>query len=76
MKPFTKHTGIVVPMDRSDVDTDQLVPKQFLKRIERSGFGKFLFSDWRYLDDGCDNPAAVRAVNTRRGRLPTTAFAL
>lgn len=56
MKPFTTHTGIVVPMDRSDVDTDQLVPKQFLKRIERSGFGKFLFFDWRYLDDGSDNP--------------------
>ena len=56
MKPFTKHTGIVVPMDRSDVDTDQLVPKQFLKRIERSGFGQFLFYDWRYLDDGSDNP--------------------
>ena len=56
MKPFTKHTGIVVPKDRSDVDTDQLVPKQFLKRIERSGFGQFLFFDWRYLDDGSDNP--------------------
>ena len=56
MKPFTTHTGIVVPMDRSDVDTDQLVPKQFLKRIERSGFGQFLFFDWRYLDDGSDNP--------------------
>ena len=57
MKPFTKHTGLVVAMDKSDVDTDQLVPKQFLKRIERSGFGKFLFYDWRYLDDGSDNPA-------------------
>ncbi|MGI5832730.1 MAG: 3-isopropylmalate dehydratase small subunit [Thermoguttaceae bacterium] len=56
MKPFTKHTGLVVPIDRSDVDTDQLVPKQFLKRIERSGFGQFLFFDWRYLDDGSDNP--------------------
>ncbi len=56
MKPFVKHTGLVVPMDRSDIDTDQLVPKQFLKRIERSGFGKFLFFDWRYLDDGSDNP--------------------
>ncbi len=52
MKSFTKHTGIVVPMDRSDVDTDQLVPKQFLKRIERTGFGQFLFYDWRYLEDG------------------------
>lgn len=56
MKAFTIHTGLVVPMDRSDVDTDQLVPKQFLKRVERSGFGKFLFYDWRYKDDGTDNP--------------------
>jgi len=57
MKPFTQHTGLVVPMDRSDVDTDQLVPKQFLKRIERTGFGKFLFFDWRYLADGkTENP--------------------
>ncbi len=43
-------------MDRSDVDTDQLVPKQFLKRVERTGFGKFLFFDWRYKEDGSDNP--------------------
>jgi 3-isopropylmalate/(R)-2-methylmalate dehydratase small subunit len=56
MRKFTQHTGLVVPMDRSDVDTDQLVPKQFLKRIERSGFGQFLFYDWRFLDDGSDNP--------------------
>ncbi|MCL2347529.1 MAG: 3-isopropylmalate dehydratase small subunit [Planctomycetaceae bacterium] len=56
MKPLTKHTGVVVPMDRSDVDTDQLMPKQFLKRIERSGFGQFLFFDWRFLPDGSDNP--------------------
>jgi len=56
MTPFTTHTGLVVPMDRSDIDTDQLVPKQFLKRVERTGFGKFLFFDWRYLDDGKDNP--------------------
>jgi 3-isopropylmalate/(R)-2-methylmalate dehydratase small subunit len=51
MQAFVKHEGLVVPMDRSDVDTDQLVPKQFLKRVERSGFGKFLFFDWRYLND-------------------------
>ena len=51
MQPFIKHEGLVVPMDRSDIDTDQLVPKQFLKRVERSGFGKFLFFDWRYLND-------------------------
>ncbi len=58
MQPFTKHEGLVAPMDRSDIDTDQLVPKQFLKRVERSGFGKFLFFDWRYLnDDYVENPA-------------------
>jgi 3-isopropylmalate/(R)-2-methylmalate dehydratase small subunit len=46
MKPFTTHTGRVVTMDRANVDTDQIIPKQFLKRIERSGFGEFLFWDW------------------------------
>jgi len=55
MRAFTKHTGLVVPMDRSNVDTDQIIPKQFLKRIERTGFGQFLFFDWRYLDDGSPN---------------------
>jgi 3-isopropylmalate/(R)-2-methylmalate dehydratase small subunit len=56
MKPFTKHSGIVAPMDRADVDTDQIIPKQFLKRIERTGFGEFLFFDWRFHDDGAHNP--------------------
>ncbi len=56
MRAFTKHTGLVALMDRSNVDTDQIIPKQFLKRIERTGFGEFLFFDWRYLDDGSDNP--------------------
>jgi 3-isopropylmalate/(R)-2-methylmalate dehydratase small subunit len=56
MKPFTRHTGLVLPMDRSNVDTDQIIPKQFLKRIERTGFGQFLFFDWRFRDDGSDNP--------------------
>ena len=56
MQAFTKHTGLVVSMDRSNVDTDQIIPKQFLKRIERTGFGEFLFFDWRYNDDGSDNP--------------------
>ncbi len=55
MKPFTKHGGLVLPMDRAHVDTDQIIPKQFLKRIERTGFGEYLFFDWRYLDDGTDN---------------------
>ena len=56
MRAFTKHTGLVVPMDRANVDTDQIIPKQFLKRIERTGFGQFLFFDWRFLDDGSENP--------------------
>ena len=56
MRAFTSHTGLVALMDRSNVDTDQIIPKQFLKRIERTGFGEFLFFDWRYLDDGSDNP--------------------
>ena len=56
MRAFTEHTGLVALMDRSNVDTDQIIPKQFLKRIERTGFGEFLFYDWRYLDDGSDNP--------------------
>jgi len=56
MRAFTRHTGLVALMDRPNVDTDQIIPKQFLKRIERSGFGEFLFYDWRYLDDGSENP--------------------
>jgi len=52
MEPFVKLTGIAAPMDRVNADTDQIIPKQFLKRIERTGFGQFLFFDWRYLEDG------------------------
>ena len=52
MDPFTKLTGIVAPLDRPNVDTDQIIPKQFLKRVERTGFGEFLFYDWRYHEDG------------------------
>lgn len=52
MQSFTTHTGLVATMDRANVDTDQIIPKQFLKRIERSGYGPFLFYDWRYKDDG------------------------
>jgi len=47
MKPFRVHQGLVAPLDRVNVDTDQIIPKQFLKRIERTGFGEFLFFDWR-----------------------------
>jgi len=59
MQPFTEHTGLVLPLDRADVDTDQIIPKQFLKRIERTGFGQFLFYDWRYLEDGSPNPRFI-----------------
>lgn len=59
MNPFHKHTGLVAPLERANVDTDQIIPKQFLKRIERTGFGQFLFNDWRYLPDGQPNPSFV-----------------
>ncbi len=52
MQPFRKHTGVVAPLDKVNVDTDQIIPKQFLKRIERTGFGEFLFYDWRFAGDG------------------------
>jgi 3-isopropylmalate/(R)-2-methylmalate dehydratase small subunit len=56
MQSFTTHTGVVAALDRANVDTDQIIPKQFLKRIERTGFGQFLFFDWRFLPDGGPNP--------------------
>jgi 3-isopropylmalate/(R)-2-methylmalate dehydratase small subunit len=59
MDPFTQHTGIVAPLDRADVDTDQIIPKQFLKSIARTGFETGLFFDWRFLPDGTPNPEFV-----------------
>lgn len=56
MEPIVIHKGKVAGMDRVNVDTDQIIPKQFLKRIERTGFGQFLFFDWRFNKDGSDNP--------------------
>lgn len=56
MTPFTTHTGIVAALPRVNVDTDQIIPKQFLKRVERTGFGPALFHDWRYMPDGSLNP--------------------
>ena len=56
MKPFTVHRGRVAPLDRVNVDTDQIIPKQFLKRIEKTGFGQFVFYDWRFGADGKKNP--------------------
>lgn len=59
MQPFIEHTGLVVPLDRIDVDTDQMVPKQFILRGTREGYGRDLFHDWRYRDDGSPNPDFV-----------------
>jgi len=67
MKPFVTHTGLAVPLDRANVDTDQIIPKQFLKRIERTGYGQFLFFDWRYLPDGSDNPDFVLNAHRYKG---------
>lgn len=64
MKAFTQHTGLVAPLDRANVDTDQIIPKQFLKSIKRTGFGQNLFDEWRYLDVGQPNQdCANRPVN-------------
>jgi 3-isopropylmalate/(R)-2-methylmalate dehydratase small subunit len=56
MEPFVKIKGLVATLDRVNVDTDQIIPKQFLKRIERTGYGQFLFYDWRLNNDGSPNP--------------------
>ena len=56
MEPFKSHQGLVAVINRANVDTDQIIPKQFLKRIERTGFGQFLFFDWRFDDQGNDRP--------------------
>lgn len=64
MKPLIRHTGIVAPLDQANVDTDQIIPKQFLKRIERTGFGQFLFYDWRFDEEGQPRPDFV--LNQKR----------
>lgn len=56
MQPFENYTGIVAPFDHLNVDTDQIIPKQFLKRVERTGFGEYMFYDWRYQDHGEPDP--------------------
>src|SRR6266853_3789585 len=59
MQAFRKHKGKVVPLYRANIDTDQIIPKQFLKRIERTGFGEFLFNDWRRSAEGVPDPSFV-----------------
>jgi 3-isopropylmalate/(R)-2-methylmalate dehydratase small subunit len=73
MQPFRSHTGAAVPLDRANVDTDQIIPKQFLKRVERTGFGQFLFYDWRFHADGSPNPGFV--LNDPRYRGATVLIA-
>jgi 3-isopropylmalate/(R)-2-methylmalate dehydratase small subunit len=67
MKPFRTLTSIPAPLDRSNVDTDQIIPKQFLKRIERTGYGEFLFFDWRRTPEGAHDPNFVLNHDRFRG---------
>ncbi len=67
MEPFTKITGIAAPLDRVNVDTDQIIPAVYLKRIERTGFGPFLFAAWRFLPDGKPNPEFVLNASAYQG---------
>jgi 3-isopropylmalate/(R)-2-methylmalate dehydratase small subunit len=63
MQAFTLHTGLVVPLDRANVDTDAIIPKQYLKSILRTGFGQYLFDEWRYLDNGNITSGVDRPLN-------------
>jgi 3-isopropylmalate/(R)-2-methylmalate dehydratase small subunit len=67
MQPFITHTGLAAPMDRVNVDTDQIVPKQFVKLLTRDGFGRFLFYDWRYLAGEKPNPDFILNAPRYRG---------
>ena len=67
MKPISQHTGLVAPLDRVNVDTDQMIPKQFCKLLTREGYGKLLFYDWRYLEGGAPNPDFVLNQPRYRG---------
>lgn len=75
MEAFQKHTGLAAVLDRSDVDTDQIIPKQFLKKIERTGFGIHLFHDWRFLDDAGTQPNPDFILNADRFRGATVLVA-
>ena len=73
MLPFRIHTGLAAPLPRPNVDTDQIIPKQFLKRVERTGFGQFLFYDWRFRADGAEDESF--ALNEPRYRGATVLLA-
>ena len=74
MHPFRVHTGLVAPIDRANVDTDAIIPKQFLKSIKRTGFGPNLFDEWRYLDKG--EPGMEHAARPRNPQFRAERFAL
>lgn len=66
MAKFTKHTGLVVPLDAANVDTDAIIPKQFLQKVTRTGFGKHAFHEWRFLDDAGQKPNPDFVLNKPR----------
>ncbi|MDD9157667.1 3-isopropylmalate dehydratase small subunit [Aliivibrio sp. S4TY2] len=66
MSGFKQHTGLVVPLDTANIDTDAIIPKQFLQKVNRIGFGKHLFHDWRFLDDAGEQPNPEFVMNTPR----------
>ena len=66
MAKFTKHTGLVVPLDAANVDTDAIIPKQFLQKVTRTGFGKHAFHEWRFLDDAGQQPNPDFVLNKPR----------
>ncbi|MBU2897279.1 3-isopropylmalate dehydratase small subunit [Vibrio hepatarius] len=66
MSGFKQHTGLVVPLDAANVDTDAIIPKQFLQKVSRLGFGKHLFHDWRFLDDAGEQPNSEFVMNKAR----------
>ncbi|MFP1918972.1 3-isopropylmalate dehydratase small subunit [Lonsdalea quercina] len=66
MTKFTQHTGLVVPLDNANVDTDAIIPKQFLQKVTRTGFGQHLFNDWRFLDDAGQQPNPEFVLNKPR----------
>lgn len=75
MAKFTQHTGLVVPLDAANVDTDAIIPKQFLQKVTRTGFGQHLFHDWRFLDDAGQQPNPEFVLNKPRYRGATILLA-
>ena len=73
MTPFTSHEGLIAPLDRANVDTDQIIPKQFLKSIRRTGFGDNLFDGWRYKDEGCLLYTSPSPRDATLSRMPSSA---